>query len=375
MKCRIIQLLIMTIMLIQIPSSALANQILKTKHGREILINNDGTWTYFKNGGDVFLDARKLLMFYLDRIIEGNFGEAYDCVSDEDKKHKSLMNYIGENTTLKDNDEGKIVSYQILEFMQDDNQTMAFILMEKTSPPPSIPIFPGMDDLYKYILTLQKINPEMLPIDLPTEQEIAQVALIKEGNKWKIYENWKYEIEWNEKQTDINIMYSKAERKKEVEDFEGARKIYIDILNKNKFDYLAKYELEQIENKIAEKKLEKQEAEKKQKYFEKIELKNFKVSGGERYGEKVQGVFGTIVNNGNQTLQEVEITVYFLDSNGNAIGEKTYHPVLYIKRTYNDEPPLKPNYVDDFGYSVEDDAPSNWSGEAKCKITNFEFME
>jgi hypothetical protein len=45
-------------------------------------------------------------------------------------------------------------------------------------------------------------------------------------------------------------------------------------------------------------------------------IENFKVGEGERFGETVPGVFGTIINKGNKTLTEVKITVFFLDKNG-----------------------------------------------------------
>ena len=76
------------------------------------------------------------------------------------------------------------------------------------------------------------------------------------------------------------------------------------------------------------------------------------------------------------TLSEVEITIYFLDKNGKEIAEKSYSPVLVVKNNFypeHDNKPLKPNYVKDFGYIVEDDAQSLWRGEATAKITDIEF--
>jgi len=87
-------------------------------------------------------------------------------------------------------------------------------------------------------------------------------------------------------------------------------------------------------------------------------------------------VFGTIVNKGNRTLNRVELTVYFLDQNGVVVGEEDFYPVLVTKFSLSgDNKPLKPNYVKDFGYTVEVSAPSTWSKKVKAKITNIEFAE
>ena len=89
----------------------------------------------------------------------------------------------------------------------------------------------------------------------------------------------------------------------------------------------------------------------------------------------VKGVFGTVVNQGDRTLNQVEVTVYFLDQEGNVVGEEDYYPVLVTQYSIGDNKPLKPNYVEDFGYSGGDDAPSTWAGRARAEITDIAFAE
>jgi hypothetical protein len=84
-------------------------------------------------------------------------------------------------------------------------------------------------------------------------------------------------------------------------------------------------------------------------------------------------VFGTIRNRGDSTLTRVEITVYFLGSDGKAIAEKQLTPVLVTQFSFSDKGPLKPGYVRDFGYSVKDDIPSGWGRKARAEITRLEF--
>jgi hypothetical protein len=65
----------------------------------------------------------------------------------------------------------------------------------------------------------------------------------------------------------------------------------------------------------------------------------------------------------------------FLDKEGNVVGEEDYYPVLPNLFSIGDNKPLKPNYVEDFGYTVEDTAPSAWDGRAESKITDIAFAE
>ena len=81
-------------------------------------------------------------------------------------------------------------------------------------------------------------------------------------------------------------------------------------------------------------------------------------------------------NTGDKTLQRVRIIVYFLDDQGNEIGEKEFNPVLYSEDLlpFGDEAPLRPNYVKDFSYSLSD-APSTWGGTLyRVELGSIEFL-
>lgn len=103
-----------------------------------------------------------------------------------------------------------------------------------------------------------------------------------------------------------------------------------------------------------------------------VVIENLQVSQGRNLGRTVKGLFGTIVNNGDKALKEVRIRVYYLDRFARAIGEKEFSPVLVISRR---DPPLRAGYRKDFGYNIEDDAPSGWSGEVEVEIVDIEFLE
>ena len=96
----------------------------------------------------------------------------------------------------------------------------------------------------------------------------------------------------------------------------------------------------------------------------------FDVAG---YDKKKPTVQGKVRNTGNQILERVEITVYFLDSTRTRIGEKEYTPISSYS-IMGDDTPLKPNYVRDWGYVVSD-APDGWDKKVEVVITDITFGE
>jgi hypothetical protein len=106
-----------------------------------------------------------------------------------------------------------------------------------------------------------------------------------------------------------------------------------------------------------------------------LSLEGVRVASGERFGRTVDGIFGTIENNGTRSLRKVTIRIYFLDNMGRRIGEKDFSPVLVTQFSIGDNTPLRPGYRKDFGYNVEDDAPSGWAKRVEAEIVDIEFLE
>lgn len=115
-------------------------------------------------------------------------------------------------------------------------------------------------------------------------------------------------------------------------------------------------------------------------YLPNIRLDNLRA--GEGYGkfdvegisERKRGVYGTVRNLGDRTLKRVEVTVYFLDRNGQRIGESSYGAVSSYNFGGNTDP-LKPGYVRDFGFTVEENAPKEWGGKFEAAVTDVDFEE
>lgn len=109
-------------------------------------------------------------------------------------------------------------------------------------------------------------------------------------------------------------------------------------------------------------------------------LKNIRI--GEGYGQfdvpgyskSKKGIFGTVKNIGDKNIGLLEIIVYFLDSNGQRVGEKSIM-VISTQSIFEKTIPLKPNYSKDFGYILEEDAPSEWAGKIEVEISKIAFEE
>lgn len=124
-----------------------------------------------------------------------------------------------------------------------------------------------------------------------------------------------------------------------------------------------------------------QKYEDKQAYIKNIVLYDLKARYYKTYlGETVPGVEFKLKNEGNRSLKEVEVTVYFKDSTGTIIAEETYYPVLVTKYSFSsDNKPLKPNYIwqiEHGKFYKADSVPDEWKeGAVSAKITNIEFMD
>jgi hypothetical protein len=86
------------------------------------------------------------------------------------------------------------------------------------------------------------------------------------------------------------------------------------------------------------------------------------------------GAFGEIKNLGDHTLQEVEITIYCLASDGKPVYEQKYYPVLKSAFSSNDSTALKPGYGRQFGVKL-DKAPSDWAKKVDVKVTGVKFAD
>ena len=105
-------------------------------------------------------------------------------------------------------------------------------------------------------------------------------------------------------------------------------------------------------------------------YLDKLLIRNIQMI---RSGPASHAVRGELKNTGDRTLNEVEITVYFLDREGNPIFEERRYPVL-VSDFSIDRKPLKPGYGEKFICDGRD-APSDWAKKVEVKVTDIKFAE
>ena len=97
-------------------------------------------------------------------------------------------------------------------------------------------------------------------------------------------------------------------------------------------------------------------------------------------GGRVPGVLFKLRNNGDRSLDKVEVTVYFKGADGGVLTEEDYLPVLVTDFSLSgDAKPLKPGYVwqmEQGKFYAAKSVPSEWvEGNVEAKITDIRFTE
>ena len=197
--------------------------------------------------------------------------------------------------------------------------------------------------------------------DLPRLEVEKVVNLVLEDGEWRVFQNLKLET----------IMIDARELEKEKDYAKAMTKVStaleIDPMNDE-----ANNMADSIQKKIDEERA-------KTDYFSKIEIFEFeaRIFNKSSYSDGTPGVKFALKNNGDKTLSDVDVLVYFLDSDGRPIAEETFYPVRSSDYCYTNCDPLKPNYVwrqGDKFYSIDTLGPE-WSGEATIEIKDIQFAE
>jgi hypothetical protein len=85
---------------------------------------------------------------------------------------------------------------------------------------------------------------------------------------------------------------------------------------------------------------------------------------------RVPGVLFKLRNKGDRSLDEVEVSVFFKDANGNIIAEEKFHPVLVTEYSYSGNKSLKPGDAWQMFYWAKS-VPTEWiEGAVDASITD-----
>ncbi|NVK23752.1 MAG: hypothetical protein HWE10_02385 [Gammaproteobacteria bacterium] len=119
----------------------------------------------------------------------------------------------------------------------------------------------------------------------------------------------------------------------------------------------------------------------KMAYIDQIEVTEFTAKRIDTYSKKgVPAVRIGLKNNGDKSLDEVKVVVYFHDADGKTIFEEDYSPVLVSKYSFGrDNKPLKPGYVQEMEkdrYYTLKSTLNDWAeGQATIKVVDIEFSD
>ena len=84
-------------------------------------------------------------------------------------------------------------------------------------------------------------------------------------------------------------------------------------------------------------------------------------------------VRASVKNSGPETIEELKVTVYFLDANGKPMGEHSFWPISEFKGK-----PLKPNYSYQADKGTAQEAEGiglEWKGKTIWEITDIKFAK
>lgn len=265
---------------------------------------------------------KDVLSKYLDAYFRGRHEEAYQYISSNDKTSKSLEEYVSERRE----DQGPLagvfasrLTYEVKELTVNGDRATADIAIT----------LPDIRALFADIFgaafmsafseeTDEKEIEKMLAEkykdkEIPTMIRAESVDLVREADGWKIFLGWQ-----------------------------------------------------------AQKRAEEEKRKEKESYLDKVLVRNLEVKD---YGRLGFGgyISGEVKNTGDRTLNEVEVTIYFLDKEGKPIFEETHSPVLVSEFSFGSKP-LKPGYGEKFTYRSSD-APSDWAKKIKARVTDIEFVK
>lgn len=321
---------------------------------------------------------KEVLQQFFEAQKAGNYEEAYQLISNDDKSVKSLAEY------KKELEEPFVkaligqISYRIVSVEVNGNTAKAIVeitgpdiasLMADIMAGAFSAAFGGKSD--------EEINKELAEKwankKLPPVTKRETFTLVKENGEWKVFLNWRKEKEEAEKRAKISKLITEAKKLEKERRLVEALQKY-DEAAKLDPAAVSKEDIKRVENKIKEEK-EKKEYIKKYLKLYTLESRYYRTI----FDEVVPGVKFKIKNEGNRTLREVEVTVYFKDKNGKIIAEEKYYPVLVTELSLGDNKPLKPGYIWQMKrghFYKADKVPDEWQeGFISAEITNIEFMD
>ena len=103
----------------------------------------------------------------------------------------------------------------------------------------------------------------------------------------------------------------------------------------------------------------------------KVELQNLKIGLGTANGVLGTAIFGEIYNMGEKTISIAEMSVEFLNEDGEVSKIHKFFPVN--KFSFRESLPLNPGKSKEFGFPIDDIVPEDWDGTFTSRLTELIF--
>ena len=335
-------------------------------------------------------DPSSVALSYVKATTSSNFELVYDLLSSEDTNYISKNDYlefkVPLDSYLYELDAATLaireaISGQAQYTVKDKtiNEAFANVVVTVSAPDYSFIIEKIFTQAFSSAFNLENdddtnsILQELVDSgEIPRNITEEFIELKLEDNEWKIVENVEEAYEKYQLDKKIDKLLTKAADLKKKKKYVESINNYKEVLSIDESNAKAQSSINIIEKELAEQAI-------KQDYINNIEIFEFEAKRIDTYLNKnIPAVRFAIKNNGNRSLDKVEITVYFYDWDDNPIFEETYLPVLVSEYSYSNNDPLKPNYIrrqKSGKYYTIDQLGPEWSGKANAIVSDIRFSE
>ena len=105
--------------------------------------------------------------------------------------------------------------------------------------------------------------------------------------------------------------------------------------------------------------------------LKKVHLQNVRIGAGISNGVLGTAIFGEINNKGEKIISIAEISVEFMNEDGEVAKVHKFFPVN--KFSFRESLPLKPGQSKEFGFPIDEIVPEDWDGTFTAKLTELIF--
>lgn len=325
--------------------------------------------------------VKRTLTVYLDGILKNKPINAYAVVSSIDRSAKTEDEYLmeSEDTTF-DGLLADRASYTIDSIAVADAEATAYVsitspdleeIVARFMPEALAAAFSEDEDEIEEVQ--KKVNALTESDEVPTITEKETFHLVLEDTEWRMFMDWEKQAREEAQRLEIQRLLADAKSLKEDGDPQKAIEAYSRILDLDSTISAAQSGIQEATREIAA-------LREKEEYFRDVELYDFEAKYYEAILDgETPGVSFKLRNNGNRTLSQVKVTVFFRDRNNRVIFEDNYYPVSPSSWSSDSKKPLKPNYIwqmERGKFYTAKSVPDEWQeGNAVARITDIDFAK